>query len=72
MTSQTLQTPTFTVLSPIESELKDVSSRFVRVVNHNKLVHCSRYMDIVEELLGIEPEQDTDSESDEPVSPKQQ
>jgi len=70
MTSQTLQTPTFTVLSPIESELKDVSSRFVRVVNHNKLVHCSRYMDIVEELLGIEPEQDTDSESDEP-SPKQ-
>ena len=52
------------MLSPIESELKDVSSRYVRVVNHNKQVHCARYMDIVEDLLGIRPEQDTDSESD--------
>lgn len=60
MTSQSLQAPTFTVLSPIDTELKDVSSRFVRVVNHNKMVHCDRYMDIVEELLGIKPYQESD------------
>ncbi|XP_066927472.1 T-complex protein 11-like protein 2 [Clytia hemisphaerica] len=67
MTSQTLQTPMFTVLAPIQNELKELSTRFVRVVNHNKQVHCARYMDIVEELLGIKSDDDSDSESEKEI-----
>jgi len=51
MTSQTLQTPTFTVLSPIQNELREATTKFVRVISHNKKVHQQRYLDIVNELL---------------------
>ena len=56
MTSQTLQTPTFSVLSPIQNELREATTKFVRVVSHNKKVHQQRYLNMVEELLANEKE----------------
>lgn len=54
MTSQTLGPPTSAVLLPIQNELKGVTSRFVRVVTHNKKVHHENYVELVNELINEE------------------